>query len=456
MEDEWSMVRVILDHVHDAILAHDMDRRIFIFNRAAEKLTGLSRAAVLGRDCHKVFPDRLCGSKCRFCDGEQSWSGEAVHQQLRIMDYEGNTHYLDMYLNGLDDRHGNPVGVIASMKDCTHEQRMERQLAIDGSFAGIIGRTPVMQQVFRLISDVADNPASVLIQGASGTGKELVAAAIHNEGCRASKLFVPVNCGALPDALLESELFGHTRGAFTGAIRDKKGRFELADGGTIFLDEIGDISPSMQVKLLRVLQEGTFERVGSEKTIRVDVRVISATNKNLMDEIHAGRFREDLYFRLNVVPIHLPPLSDRRTDIPLLVEFIVSKESQARKKAIPEVAPETMDLLVSQEWPGNIRELQNWLLFALIKCKGGVIYPDHLPVQDMKPPFFTSKPEGSMTNRAAAVLSAQRGRPSLLTPAEVITALEECGNNRGKAAKRLGVSSVTLFRMLKKMRQQSS
>lgn len=452
----------ILDHIHEAVLAHDMNRRIFIFNRAAERLTGLDRSDVLGRDCHDVFPGNFCGAKCRFCDGGIPWDGqEDVRQHLHISSGSGETRCIEMWITPLRKKNGALCGVIASLQDCTREQRLERELRREqNNFAGMIGATPAMQDIFRLIRDIADNPAPVLIQGASGTGKELVAAAIHNEGIRADKLFVPVNCGALPDTLLESELFGHVRGAFTGAVRDKKGRFELADGGTIFLDEIGDVSPSMQVKLLRVLQEGTFERVGSEKTIHVDVRVVSATNKNLREEIRLGRFREDLYFRLNVVPLHLPSLAERRADIPILAEAIIRKESLNRQRITPSIAPATMEILTMQDWPGNIRELQNWLLYALIKCKGNIIRPEHLPQDHRKdspqPRPGLHRPQIPPTptdpSLAAQVVDGKRGRPRILSESVLVETLANCGNNRQRAAEILGISRATLYRMLKKMR----
>jgi len=223
-----------------------------------------------------------------------------------------------------------------------------------------------------------DVDAPVLIQGESGTGKELVAAAIHNEGPRANKRFVAVNCSALPETLLESELFGHVRGAFTGAVRDKRGRFELADEGTIFLDEVGDLSPTIQVKLLRVLQEGTIERIGSERTLKVNVRLISATNKNLAEEVKKGRFREDLYYRLCVVPLQLPPLRERRTDIPLLANHFLKKALQERGGEIC-LSPEAIERMVDYSWPGNVRELQNFIHYALVKCKGNILEVYHFP-----------------------------------------------------------------------------
>jgi transcriptional regulator with GAF, ATPase, and Fis domain len=290
-----------------------------------------------------------------------------------------------------------------------------------------------MLAVYDLIRELADSDVPVLVQGESGTGKELVAAAIHNEGPRANRLFVPVNCGALPESLLESELFGHVKGAFTGAIRDKKGRFELADGGTIFLDEIGDISPAMQVKLLRVLQEGRFERVGGENTIRVNVRLISATNKNLAAEIAAGRFREDLFYRLSVVPLSLPPLRERPTDIPLIAEHILKNILRNVGRSGVRISPEAMDVMMNHGWPGNVRELQNWLQFAMIKCRGDAILPEHLP------PLRQSLPTSAADPATA---------PRHLSVETVKRALAQCRGNKVEAARTLGISRATLYRFL--------
>ena len=286
--------------------------------------------------------------------------------------------------------------------------------------------------MFELIRQVAGTNVPVLIHGESGTGKELVAAAIHNQSPRANKLFVPVNCGALPEGLIETELFGHVKGAFTGAVRDKKGRFELADGGTIFLDEIGDISPAIQVKLLRVLQESTFERVGSEETIKVDVRIISATNKDLSSEIAEGRFREDLYYRLNVVPIQLPPLRDRRNDISLLAQHVLQKILTDTGRKDVRISPEALDIIMSYDWPGNVRELQNWMQFALVKCRGNLIRPEHLP------------PNRNKTHIAVDEIVKRRK----LDMATVHEALERTNGNKVEAARLLGVSRATLYRFM--------
>jgi PAS domain S-box-containing protein len=423
---------LILDNISDGIIAHDMNRRIFEFNKAAEQITGYRRQAVINRDCHDAFPGNFCGGKCQFCDDwKPNFSTMRKDVELRTKD--GEARQAHMTLRSLVNRKGEIVGVLAAFQDKTRELSLARRLGQEESYEGMVGRDPKMREIFSLIGDVAETNVPVLIQGESGTGKELVAAAIHNKSPRASRQFVPVNCGALPESLLESELFGHVRGAFTGAVRDKKGRFELADGGTIFLDEIGDISPMMQVKLMRVLQEGTFERVGSETTVKVNVRVISATNKDIRAEIADGRFREDLFYRLSVVPLHLPPLRERRNDIPAIAEECLRAALADRGRTGVKLSPETLDAMISYDWPGNVRELQNWIQFALVKCKTDTVMPEHLPPQ-----------QGPLRGKPAPV-APKRKR---LDEATVADALHRANDNRVLAARILGVSRATLYRFL--------
>jgi PAS domain S-box-containing protein len=419
----------ILDNLMEGIIAHDKQRRIMVFNRAAESITGYSRDDVLGKDCHEVFGSPLCGNRCSFC-GETPETLTHITYPVDILTRKGDPRRIEMSVTGMTDENGCFVGVLAAFRDMTDLIGLKMRLGELTSFSGIIGGDHKMLKVFEQIRDLATSDYAVHISGETGTGKELVAAAIHNESRRGGGPFVPVNCGALPEGLLESELFGHVKGAFSGAVRDKKGRFELAHHGTIFLDEVSELPKPMQVKLLRVLQEGRFERVGGEQTINLDVRVISATNRDLKQEMARNRFREDLYYRLNVVPVHLPPLRERKNDIPLLTAHFVDLAAK-RGQTTGGVSKEALSLMMDYHWPGNVRELQNAVHFALVKSKGGTIRADDLPVE----------------LRHGTTLPVP-GPPRKLTRDSVAAALKESGGNRAKAARLLGVGRATLYRFL--------
>jgi PAS domain S-box-containing protein len=431
---------LILDHISEGVIAHDLQRRILYFNDAAERITGYKRADVINRDCHEVIAGGLCSGKCSFCEGAPP-PKEDFEKDIEICTANGERRRISMVVSYTLDQEGRRAGVLACFRDLTRETRLARRLGEIEQFAGIVGRDPKMLALYDLIPDLAESAATVLVQGESGTGKELIAAALHNEGPRANALFVPVNCGALPEGLLESELFGHVKGAFTGAIRDKKGRFELADGGTIFLDEIGDISPAMQVKLLRVLQEGSFERVGGEVTIKVNVRVISATNKDLAKEMAAGKFREDLYYRLSVVPLTVPPLRERRNDIPLIANHFLKRYAEENGRKGLGFSADAINFMISYNWPGNVRELQNWIQFALIKCKGEVVELAHLP------PVVLRAVTGIPADGNLPLPSVSRGRLRL-SRESVREAFEKARGNKVEAARLLGVSRATLYRFL--------
>jgi len=371
-----------------------------------------------------------------------SWIGK-----IRANKKDGTN--LDLQLSAFivteNDNLGEPLCMVFSFVDITEVTRLRRRMKTEQSFAGIVGHDTKMLELFDTIRQVADVNIPVLIQGESGTGKELVAAAIHNECPSANKLFVPVNCGALPEGVLESELFGHVKGAFTGAIHDRKGRFELANGGTIFLDEIGDIPGATQVKLLRVLQEGTFQRVGGEENIKVNVRVISATNKNLSEEVAAGRFREDLFYRLCVVPVYLPPLRERRNDIPLLAEHLLKKALTEISREDVGLSPEAVDVMMDYDWPGNVRELENTLRYALVKCRDNLILPEHFPSNIFKTTMQTK----------LRPIKARKKRKHKLDAETMWRILEETGGNKLEAAHRLGVSRSTLYRFLEESTKTS-
>ncbi|MFH1674505.1 MAG: sigma 54-interacting transcriptional regulator [Pseudomonadota bacterium] len=420
----------ILDNLTEGIIAHDKERLVLFFNRAAEKITGYQREDVVGRDCHDVFGAPFCGGRCSFQDGAPD-SLDHLYYPLNIVTRQGEPRRLEMTVSGMGDDTSRFVGAIASFRDVTDLLGLKIAHGELKGFAGIVGRDPAMLQVYRQIRDLATNDYPVHISGETGTGKELVAAGIHNESRRGGKPFVPVNCAALPEGTLESELFGHVKGAFTGAIRDKKGRFELANNGTIFLDEVADLPRSVQAKLLRVLQDGTFERVGGEKTLSVDVRIISATNRDLKREMERGNFREDLYYRINVVPIHLPLLRERKNDIPLLVGHFLAQAFEDGQTTSG-FSKEAMAVMMDYPWPGNVRELQSAIRFALVKSRGRVIQPDHLPIELKK----------------WRIERSTRGPSRKLDPDSVRAALAQSGGNKAKAARILGVGRATLYRFL--------
>jgi len=332
----------------------------------------------------------------------------------------------------MKDENDEEIGALSTFRDMTELLDLKMDSGKLFSFSNIIGRDSKMVDVFRQIRDVTQYDFPVHISGETGTGKELVAHAIHNESRRGGAPFVPINCGALPEGLIESELFGHVKGAFSGAIRDKKGRFELADSGTVFLDEISELPKLMQVKLLRFLQEGSFEKVGGEKTTSVDVRVISATNKDLKKEVQRGNFREDLYYRLNVIPITVPPLRERKNDIPLLVEHFLGQLPEIDKIEKPAISDDALAMMMDYRWPGNVRELQNAVQFSIVRCRGGAIQPDDLPMELKE--FIVEKPHRGPSRKLDAVM--------------VKAALTKTGGNKAKAAKLLGVGRATLYRFL--------
>jgi PAS domain S-box-containing protein len=418
----------ILDHLPEGIIGHDLNRKIIYFNRTAEALSGYPKSEVVGKDCHEVFGVPFCGKNCSFCDQPpETWT--RLSYPCNILTKSGEPRQLQMSVVGMRDEKGRLVGVLAAFQDITSLAGLKLWTEELSGFAGIVGQNPQMLQIFKQIKALAVNDYPVLITGETGTGKELVAAAIHCESRRSRNPFVPVNCGSLPEGVVESELFGHVKGAFSGAIRDKKGRFELAHRGTIFLDEVRELPKAMQVKLLRVLESGAFEPVGGEKTVVVEVRVLSATNRDLKREVEKGHFRQDLYYRLNVVPVHLPPLRERRDDIPLLVEHFLSL-AEKRGQRTARFTPEALALMRRYAWPGNIRELQNAVHYALARGEGALLGPADLPPEVREGP-------------------AKPGPDRKLEAATVQAALKQCRGNKVQAAKLLGVGRATLYRFLK-------
>jgi PAS domain S-box-containing protein len=425
-----NLIRV-LDNLNEGVIAHDVNGRIYCFNAEAERVTGYRRDDVLGRDCHDIFDGAFCRQSGSFCDGNPSET-DRTQSILSITTKGGEQRRLEFRATLMRDGRGQFAGMVASFRDITQLLNLQHRSGEMTGFANIIGSDVKMRSVYRQITDVSQYDFPVHLFGETGTGKELVANAIHNESRRGGAPFVPINCGALPDGLIESELFGHVKGAFSGAVRDKKGRFELADGGTVFLDEVAELSRPLQVKLLRFLQEGSFEKVGGERTTDVDVRIISATNKDLKKEVQRNNFREDLFYRLNVIPIHIPPLRERRNDIPLLVDHFLEQVARRSGQQMPAMSAEALNVMVEYGWPGNVRELQNAVQFAIVRSDNRTIVADDLPLE----------------LRRIKENTLRRGPAKKLTARSVRQALLKTGGNKARAARELGVGRATLYRFL--------
>jgi len=425
----------LLDNLTDGVMAHDLDRRIYYFNEAAQKITGYSYQEVIGKDCHEVFTGRFCGGDCSYCEDAHS-SHPRVRYPQNFTHKSGEVREMEMSVVTVKAPTGENTGALVIFRDITEIRYVRRKLEESRGFQGIIGRHPLMLKLYDTIQEVADADVPILVQGESGTGKELVANALHQLSSRASGPFVPVNCGALPEGVLESELFGHVKGAFTGAIRDKKGRFELAEDGSVFLDEIGEISPHIQVRLLRVLQERSFIPVGGERSIKARAGIICATNRDLKELTAQGLFREDLYYRLAVVPFTLPTLKDRASDIPLLVDHFIEKYSSESGKRVSGISREAMEFLIGSSWPGNVRELINAIQYGIIKCQSGMMELRHLP------------PE--LREAAVTPVRGGPGRPATIDSEAVALSLQKTDGNKAKAARLLGISRTSLYRHLRK------
>jgi PAS domain S-box-containing protein len=426
----------ILDSIADGVFTVDRDWKITYFNHAAEEITGISREEALGRHCAEVFRASICEEGC--CLRQTLDTGEpGLHKSAYIIRHDGKRLPISISTAVLKDERGKVVGGVETFRNLSLVETLRKELKQRYTFHDIVSKNKKMQELFDILPQVALSGATVLIEGESGTGKELFARAIHDLSHRREGPLVTVNCAALPDTLLESELFGHKAGAFTGADADRPGRFSRADTGTIFLDEIGDVSPALQVRLLRVLQEKTFEPLGSAKTEKVDVRVIAATNRNLKKLVSDGTFREDLFYRINVVSLSIPPLRKRREDIPLLVEHFIAHFNRLQGKEVANAAPETLNILMNHKFPGNVRELMNVLEHAFVLCPGGVLLPEHLP--DPLRPKEPRKAKASPLSLAD--LEAEMIRE----------ALSQNNNSRAATAKQLGIHKTTLWRKMRKL-----
>ncbi len=439
--------REIINTMNDGLVVVAPDGTIMMVNRAFEEIIGYTREELIGGSCSLL--------RCDACDlaraeGKENWCdlfdhGSATRKPCTLVRKDGS--YITVLKNAslLWNADGEMLGAVETLTDITEItkrdqkiQELSRLLEGDDVFHGLVGNSAAMRRVYELTEKAAQSDAPIIIHGESGTGKELVAHAIHELGKRREGPFIKFSCAALNEALLESELFGHVKGAFTGAYSHRQGRFEAANRGDIFLDEIGDIPLSTQVKLLRVLETKQFERVGEVRSIKVDVRIISATHQDLQSLVSQGKFREDLFFRINVIPIHLPPLRDRLEDVPLLANHFIQRLREKSGKPITGLTPGAMRLLMDQPWPGNVRELQGVLEYAFVLAEKGLIHPEHLPPKVTGPEILAETPE------------AAPSPAGMDEKAALIAALRQAGGNQSKAAALLGVSRITVWHRMKK------
>ena len=426
----------ILDSLGEGIFTVDKEFRITFVNRAAEQMLGVKRDGAIGRFCKDVLRSQYCISQCPIARVLET--GENIYDRPSSITTDSGV-LVPIRLNAAVLKNGDdePMGGVVSFRDLSLDVEVKQYLKHEGAFHGIVGRGKAMTDIFNLIVEVSDSDAPVLIQGETGTGKELIANAIQATSRRSDKRFVKVNCSSLPAPLLTSELFGHAKGAFTDAVRERVGRFEFADTGTIFLDEIGEMPIPMQSQILRVIQDGTFERLGESSTRKVDVRIITATNRDLKNALTSGSFREDLFYRLNVIPILLPPLRDRTEDIPFLVQHFVKKYEIVYGKTICEIPDNTMDLLLQWRWPGNVRELENVVEYAVVRAK-----PDALFCICLLPPALREGLTCPEVNR-------KNGNSDGIDSAHLIHLLEKHRWNKSKVADALGVNRTTIWRRMK-------
>lgn len=433
-----TMTEAILESISDGVFTVDMQWRVTSFNRAAEEITGVSRQEAIGRRCSEVFRSNMCGDACAL--KQTMKAGEPViGKSGYIINADGDRIPISISTAVLRDADGNVIGGAETFRDLSEIEALRQELGGKFRVGNLTSRSPLMQRVFEVLPAISASPSTVLILGETGTGKELMARTIHSLSPRAKGPFIAVNCGALPDTLLESELFGYKAGAFTGANKDKPGRFALAAGGTLFLDEIGEISPALQIRLLRVLQERMYEPLGGIHSEKADVRVIVATNKDLSSQVRQGVFREDLYYRVNVVRIELPPLRRRKEDIPFLVEQFVVQFNRLQQRSVRGITPDALSLLMAHDWPGNIRELENAIERAFILCSDGDIGMEHLP-RELTGHGGTVGPDTDI-----------RSAHDILDVQAICAALERNNFNRVAAAKDLGIHKTTLFRKMKKL-----
>ncbi len=442
------MTEVILESISDGVFTVDAEWRVTSFNRAAEEITGVARAEAIGQRCSEVFRSSMCGADCalrRTLETRKPVIGKSGY----IIDADGDRIPVSISTAVLRDGDGRVIGGAETFRDLTELETLRRELEGKFHVGDLSSRSPRMQRVFEILPAVAAGSSTVLVLGETGTGKELVAKTIHSLGSRRRGPFVALNCGALPETLLESELFGHEKGAFTGAVARKIGKFELARFGTVFLDEISEMSINLQAKLLRVLQEMEFERVGGKDRVKVHARIMAATNKDLKLMVKEGKFRDDLYYRLNIVAINLPPLRSRRQDIPHLIDYLLSKINLDLHKKIVGVSGEMMEKFMNYSWPGNIRELENLLVRACVVAKGQVLGVGDFPELGKEDPsIIVPEDQG-----ADVFMPDQPGKFLTLDQIEeryIRKIIKETDKNKGEICETLGISRPTFERKLEK------
>lgn len=433
LAEHRTQLEAVFRSVKDAIMTLDAEQKVILANQEIENCCGVTAKDITGR----AFPLSLtkCSRACSEVIRQTLEKNETIREyRIECGHAERHQQLVSLTSSPLMDQEGRPTGALLVIRDMTLLRDLERELRERNCFQNMIGKSKKMQNIYSLLEDLSNLETTVLITGESGTGKELVARALHYSGQRAFNPFVTVNCSALTESLLESELFGHVKGAFTGAIHDKQGRFQAADRGTILLDEIGDISPLIQLKLLRVLQEKVFERVGESNPQKVDVRIIASTNKDLKEKVKKGEFREDLYYRLKVVEVPLPPLGERLDDLPLLIAHFCDVFNKRFDKQIDGVSNEVLNKFMAYSWPGNIRELEHVIEHAFVICRGRVITLEHLPfeVLDGCAPDKGLRQKASVKDRVGAE--------------DILRVLKETGGNKARAARLLGISRPTLYR----------
>jgi len=426
----------ILESISDGVFTVDLNWRVTSFNRAAEEITGIPRCEALGRLCSEVFKSSMCEAECALQRTLKSRK-PVINKSGYIINAEGDRIPVTVSTAVLRDGSGKIIGGAETFRDLSEIVALQKELEGRIRIGNLVSHSQAMRPVFDMMPSLAASSSTVLLQGETGTGKELLAKEIHGMSPRSQKPFVAVNCGALPDTLLESELFGYKKGAFTGANRDKPGRFALAQGGTLFLDEIGEITPALQVRLLRVLQEQTYEPLGSTRSEKSSARIIVATNRNLVEMVKSGEFRQDLYYRINVISLEIPPLRKRKEDIPLLVEHFVENFNRIQHKNISGFTSGAYSLLMAHDWPGNVRELENVVERAFVLCRSKLIGQEHLPVE-----LTGTSPVHVDSGRMEAVIRSAEEQ-------SILASLKSNSFNRAAAARELGIHKTTLYRKIK-------